>query len=329
MKIYKAKGNSEFEIVDNDILDPSYVKLKISNICPVSSDIGIYTGKYSVKYPIVPCHMATGIVCEDRKSIGFPIGLRVILNPYILSTADNDGHNDVGVYGYDTDGFLRDFIAMPSENLIPFPPEVKEDEAIFTEALAIALTTINAFSIKKGEYVAIIGGSVLANIIAQLVKYFQGVPIYVSNDTRLIDIAEKCGIYYIINESTEDVYQRVMNITGGRMADHTILHVKDGVSPHFIFSLAGRGGDGVVVSLNKTLPMFSTNIALISKKQLTIRGVSCGLSEITSAVNMLAQKQLNFSHFIDKVVNFNDAKVLFDEIAQEKNRYVFPIIKLQ
>ncbi|MDR0751167.1 MAG: hypothetical protein LBF12_01045 [Christensenellaceae bacterium] len=329
MKIYKAKGNSDFEIYDSETFDPQLVKLKIDLIHPTDSDINVYKGRMNTKYPIVPCRMATAIVSEDRPEHDLKRGMKVILNPYDLSFVDKDGLNFIPVYGSDRDGFLRDFVAMPNENIIAFPPNVKETDAVFTDTLAVAIATLKTFDINKGDYVAIIGGSILSNLIAQLVKYYQGVPIYISNNLRHLSIAEKCGIYYTVNETLEDVYQHVMDITGGRMAEHTVLHAQEDVSPHFLFSLACRSGDGIIVNVNSPSIMLSTNIGLISKKQLTIKGVSCGVNEITTAVNLLAQANLDLTHFIDKIVDLDHVKELFDEMLVQKQRYIAPIIKVQ
>ncbi|MDR2267091.1 MAG: hypothetical protein LBE09_05870 [Christensenellaceae bacterium] len=329
MKIYQAKGDSLFDIIENETFAPELIKLKIDQIYVSDSDLGIYKGKINVKYPIVPCHMATASISEDRAEYGLKRGVKVILNPYDLSFLDGEGLNDIPIYGSDRDGFLRDFIALPFENIIPFPDDVKETDALFTETIAMALATVKTFNINKGEYVAIVGGSVLSNIIAQLVKYYQGVPIYITNDQRHLNLAAKCGIYYTVDESVEDVYQKVMDITGGRMAEHTILHASEKVSPHFLFSLACRCGDGIIVSSPTSSIKVPTNISLISKKQLTIKGVSCGANEITAAVNLLAQRQLILSHFIDKTVDFSKVPGLFNELVDDENRYIAPVIKIE
>jgi|AGTN01.3.fsa_nt_gi Threonine dehydrogenase and related Zn-dependent dehydrogenases len=327
MKIFRATGNREFEIAESDNFDPSHIKLKISALTVSAADVGIYQGRVNRVYPIVPCHMATAVVSEDYPEYGLKRGARVILNPYV-SPAACGGAGEIKVYGMDKDGFLRDFIAMPIDNVIPFPEDVKENDALFTEYTAVALAAINTFEVNKGDYIAVVGGSVLSILIAQLALYYQAIPIFIAGDKRYLDIAEKCGIYYAVDESREDPYQRVMDITGGRMAEHTVLHSKTGVSPHFLFSLAGRNGDAVIVSINATLPRMETDISLISKKNLTVKGVSSGVEEINAAVNIIAQKQLNFSYFIDKTVNLADAKGLFDDLSDNVLRYVCPVIKV-
>lgn len=328
MKIYRAKGNNEFEIVETEASPSDSVKLKISTIFPTLTDINIYQGKLNIKYPIVPCHVVTAAVSEDRPEYGLKRGAKVIINPYVLSSADTEGYAKVSTYGVDVDGFLRDFAALPAENVIPFPEDVKEEEALFTEFIAIGLAAINSFELEKGDYIAVIGGSILSNIICQLALYYQAIPIYIGSDERQLAIAAKCGVYYTVDETKEDTYQRVLDITGGRLADHTVLHAKAGVSPNFLYSLAARGGDCTIVSFTQQLPRLETDISLIAQKQLTVRGVSCGLEEINSAVNMLAQKQLKFSYFIDKRVTLADAPALFDELSKDPLRYICPVIKV-
>ncbi|MDD3947687.1 MAG: zinc-binding dehydrogenase [Clostridia bacterium] len=329
MKIYRAKGNNEFEILESEaISDPEFVKLKISTVFPTQTDIHLFQGKLNIKYPIVPCHVVTAVVSEDRPEYGLKRGSKVIINPYVLSSADSEGYARVDTYGIDTDGFLRDFVALPAENIIPFPEDVKEEEALFTELVALALAGINTFELDKGDYIAVIGGSVLSNIICQLALYYQAIPIYICSDERHINIAEKCGIYYIVDETKEDTYQRVLNITGGRLADHTVLHAKAGVSPNFLHTLSARGGDCTIVSFTPLLPRLETDISLIAQKQLKVQGVSCGCNEINSAVNMLAQKYLKFAPFIDKRVTFAEVPELFAELSENPIRYICPVIKV-
>jgi threonine dehydrogenase-like Zn-dependent dehydrogenase len=330
MKIYRTKGEHEFEIDGGaEVFDPAFVRLKVSSVCITVADLALYEGRTQLNAPVCPCHAATAIVSEDRPEYDLKRGSRVILNPYI----QGDAGGDTKIFGVDTDGFLRDFTALSIDNIIPFPEDVKENEAIFTEMLAVALAAVNALTLNKGDYVAIVGSSVvgdsvLSNLVAQLVLYYQAIPIYISGDKRLLEIAKKCGVYYTVDETNEDVYQRVFSITGGHMAEHTILHAGTGVSPHFLFSLAGRGGQCLIISVTKSMPRLETNIGVISQKELKIKGVSCGADEFNAAVNLIAQKQLDFSNFIDKSVPFEKTAELFAEISANPMHYVAPVIKV-
>ena len=64
------------------------------------------------------------------------------------------------------------------------------------------------------------------------------------------------------------------------------------------------------------------------KNKLTVKGVSSGISEFTSAVNVLAQKVVNFEGFIDKIVPIKEAKELFEELSEDPYRYQGAVIRV-
>lgn len=318
MKLYFATGEKSFKIVEEENVTTEDVKLKVGLIYPARADVALYEGKIGAAYPRVPCGMATAVVSEDRPEYGLKRGARVILNPYVNPSSQSENYVEPLKYGYDKDGFLRDFISVPMDNVIPFPEDIKEEEAVFADMVAVALKVINTFEIKKGDYIALVGGTLLNNVIGQLALYYQAVPIYISKDEELISLAQKCGIYYTINEEEEDVAKRVLTVTGGRMADHTVIGAKHGVTASFMYNLTARGGDCIIAALSdKFLPRLDCDVSVIAGKNLSIKGVSCGKSEFNSAVNTLAQKILKFDGFIEKTYPLSDAELVFKTLAEE------------
>ncbi len=333
MKIYSANGDKNLNLVESTApqeQSSEFVKLKISLIYPTLADVSVFEGKLDIPYPRVPCRLATAVVSEDRPEYGLKLGSRVLINPYVNPTMDEDeSYVDMDVYGIQKDGFLRDFVSLPIDNIIPFPEEVKEDEAIFADIVAVALRIIDELKPEKGEYIALIGGSILMNVIAQLALYYQAIPIVISSDDRYLKLAEATGVYYTVNEQIENVNQKVFSITGGRMADYTVQHALENVTSKFTYSLAARGGNCIIASLNSNyIPRQEVDVGTIVNKNLTVKGVSCGLAEFNSAVNALAQKIVNFEGFIDKIVPISGAKELFDEISEDHFRYQAAVIRV-
>ncbi len=334
MKFYTANGDRNLNLVEGassqEPATQGFVKLKISLIFPTLADVSVFEGKLDIPYPRVPCRLATAVVSEDRPEYGLKLGSRVLINPYVNTSADADeSYFDMDVYGIHKDGFLRDFISLPIDNIIPFPEEVKEDEAIFADIVAIALRIINEIKPEKGDYIALIGGSILMNVTAQLALYYQAIPIVVSADERFLKLAEASGVYYTVNEQLEDVNKKVFSITGGRMADHTVQHALENVTSKFTYSLAARSGNCIIASLNNNyIPRQEVDLGMIVSKNLTVKGVSCGVEEFNSAVNMLAQKIVNFEGFIDKTVPLSEAKELFKELSEDHFRYQGAVIRV-
>lgn len=328
MKVYLATGNGTFETKEEAVSsDPSLVKLKIDTVFPTVTDVAVFQGKLDVEYPVCPCHMATAIVSEDRPEYGLRRGAKVMLNPYIQKSGED--YSEPEVFGIKKDGFLRDFAAVPIENIVPFPEGVKEEDAVFAEIIAVALSVINTLKPKKGEYIAILGGSLLNNAIAQLALYYQAIPIVVSADKRYQGLAERSGVYYVIDENEEDVLRQVTDITGGRLAEYSVLHATANANPQFAFSLVGNGGTALLASLTRAyIPRIETDISRIAKKGLKFAGVSDGYNEFNAAVNMLANKRLSFGGYIDKKTDLEGAPALFRDMANDPTMYVCPIIKV-
>ena len=196
-----------------------------------------------------------------------------------------------------------------------FPEEVKEEEAVFTEYIAMSLSAINCFKIEKGDYIAIIGGSPLCNITAQLSLYFQAIPIVIDHSADRLAKARECGVYYTVNTAKESPQERVLEITGGRMADHTILESEAGRCPLPVHAHK-NGGDCVIMSVHSYPNALEADINLINRKQLEVRGVSNGAHEFNSAVYILAQKILKLAPLIEKSHKAENLEEVFTALSQ-------------
>lgn len=330
MKIYRTYGESKFE---TEIVEPSersdLIKVRVTHVLPSKSDVSIFSGESSIRYPFVIGHSAIGVISDDRPEYGLKRGTKVILNPYSegeLSRLDSEPF--VSTLGLNEDGFMREYVYMEKEKIVAFPEDVDEEEAIFTECIAIALKVLNSFTLEKGDYIAIVGGDVISNLIAQLAMYFQLVPIVIDSNESNLAHAEKCGVYYTINETKESPISRVKEITCDRMVEETVVDLSDSTSPAFVFSLSRESGKCVILSENKVVKVFDADVSMICKRQLRIRGINNGDSEFDSAINILAQKIINFDGFIDKVVEMKDAEIVLRELKNNPDRYFNVVIKL-
>lgn len=328
MKSYYATGDRMFKIVESESTAGELVRLKLSLVYPTLADVAVFEGKLGIDYPRIPCRLATAVLSEDREELGLKLGSRVLLNPYV-DPSSQDVDSDGRIYGVDEDGFLRDFISVPADSIVPFPENVKEEEALFADVVAVALRILGTFKLQKGEYIAIVGGSLLSVVVAELALYYQAIPVLVASDQRYIKLAEECGVYYTIDELRDNVAAKMMSVTGGRMADHTVLHAIPNITPNFIHMLTASGGDCVIAGLNGAyLPKLDADLSAVAAKNLTVRGVTNGKSEFNAAINLLAQKILKFDGFVDKTVPLSEVQSLFEELSADQLRYIAPVIRV-
>ena len=352
MKVFKTNGTLSL-FVDNVEKGETHdkVQIKVTRVMPTETDVNIHSGTVKMTYPFVFGHMAIGVVSDNRyytkegellpdqkisddevKRRGLTVlqrGTKVALNPYIIESADvADSRGRVRLKGEDEDGFMQDFVFMDSDKFVPFPTDVEDNEAIFADKIAIALAAINSFPQEKGEYVAIVGGGAVGNIIAQLALYFQLIPIVIDEDPTRLAKAEQKGIYYTVDASKSVPYDKVMEITGGRMCEHTILVASGTRSGGYVFSLAKVGGDVTILCEHNAIKRFDADVSLISRRNLQVKGVSGGAFEYNSAINLLAQGVLDLSGFIEKTVEVEEADDLLRELKQNPEAYFATAINL-
>ena len=81
MKIYKTNGEAKFEIENIESEESEKIKVKITHVMPGLTDVNIFSGDITVKYPFIIGHSAIGVVSDDRPEYGLKRGTKVILNP--------------------------------------------------------------------------------------------------------------------------------------------------------------------------------------------------------------------------------------------------------
>ncbi len=323
MKIYQFSGDSKLAVENVEAENGEKIKIKVTHVMPTLSDLNLFIGGVKREYPCIAGHIAIGVISDDRPDYGLKRGTKVILNPYVEEQDD-----EIKIRGIDCEGFFRDFVFLDMEDFVPFPEDVEEEDAIFVEKIAVALSAINSFSVEKGDYVAIIGAGVIGNILAQLALYFQLIPIVIDVDEHRLDTAKNNGIYYTVNASEDVPHDRVFEITGGRMCEHTVIEDTASVTGAYLFNLARKGGDCTIICEPYVTKRLDADVSMISKQKLNVKGVTDGYEEFNSAINFVAQGILNLEGFIEKKVPVEECEEFFQELAVNPEHYMAEWIEL-
>jgi L-iditol 2-dehydrogenase len=223
---------------------------------------------------------------------------------------------------------MSDFAVVPESDAVKLPERVEEGDAVFIEHIAIAINTMQKLNLEKGEYVVIAGANVIGLILAQIALYYQMVPIIVDERAERLEIAERFGVYYTVNNVQEEVKQKIFSITGGRMAD-AVAHLASSTQP-IARSLehVKKGGRAVVVGWNGVPWNLDVSLNAVLSRQLTIEGVNNGGKAIKSAINMLANKSVAVSPMISKEVGFADVGAAIREAAELPDKYIKIVVKV-
>ncbi len=325
MKAWQITAREEVRLIEKkQDAQPADIKVRISKAALSSTDVAIFTGK-KANYPIIPARAAIGMVSEAHGLSGLKKGERVVINPYVVEEDYSRKKNvivpDVKVMGLDCDGLICDFVSLPQENVCSLPEGIKDNEAIFTEQISLAIKALDILDTDRGDYVAILGANTLGNILAQLCIYYQLVPILIDVDEDKLKLAESHGVYYTVNSAKTDVKQRIIEITGGKMAEFTIYEARMDMPPNYINTITQEGGTVAIVGYNYFLEKLQINLGDALEKQLHITCVKNGYGEFNTAINLLANKVINTEGFIDTEIKFDDIDTVMKKIASEKYVY--------
>ncbi len=318
-KFVKPTKIEEQELINKNTQDSSMLaKVKITKALVTLSDVLHYSSELDSENVVLGSY-GIGIVSETGVNLfGIEKGKHVYIEPtqpcfncYNCKNGTTAKCSDLQIAGDNMDGFLRDFITVEENRLFTLPESVSDLQALFIGHISLALTVVDKLDIQKGDYVAIIGANDFGNILAQLLIYYQAVPILLTNDYEDMQIAKDSGIYYVLGP--EDNWQKeVMQITGGRMTE-TVVYIDDcNIPANKSFSLASFNAKiAFTGSYYKLNPIsFATAI----KKQLDIYCINNGYGNTAASINLIANKAINLSHLKLDSAKYDDMPEVFEEM---------------
>ena len=278
----------------------SRAKVKVTKALITLADVLRYNGELDVD-GFVLGSSGIGIVSEIQTNLfGLEKGKHVYIEPnrpcndcVNCKSGNVSACSNLQIAGEDFDGFLSDFVETDTNNLFLLPDSVSDFEALFIKHIALAITVVDKLKIQKGDYVAIVGANNFGNILAQLLIYYQAVPIVIASNTEDYNIAKDSGIYYVLNK--DDNWQKeVMQITSGRMTESVVFISDCNIPATKAFSLAAFNAR--VAYTGVSYKNNSVSFTQAVRKQLQIICVNSGIGNTAAGINLIANKALNLSH---------------------------------
>lgn len=300
------------------------LRVRVTKIFFTAEDAAIFRGQKRVRYPFIPGRFAVGLVSDENGSAMFSKGTRVLLHSYLPAEAGGNEkktftEDDFRILGRDVDGFLRDFVYVPEEDMTPLPDSVNDDKSLLIQYVALAQATVDALDVQRGEHIAVVGGNILGLFIARLLIYQQAAPILIDSRKERLDFARSRGVYYTCPDD-ETLLGMVGTVTGGRLADGAVFVSSASVNNAALPLLLCASGKHVAYCGQES------NISLpagdILKKHLTVHGICDGTDYIKSAINLLANKAIDTSAFRFVTVGADSTAELLKDLADRTDRPV-------
>ena len=287
------------------------IKVKVTKALLTETDVAVYCGALKVKAPFIPGRFAIGQVTEADEDSFVKKGNRV----YLASvTEDECAPDGLRIAGETADGFYRDFVLAGIDDVYPLPASVTDEAAFLIDAIALAEHIVDEMHVEVGQHILVLGGGLYGNILCQILIYHRAVPILADNNAERLARAKRSGIYYTF-PNDETLKNNVIAATGGKLADGAVyLAFSNRCEPSVLFPLVKR--DAYVSFCALTGKPLHVNLEYAIKNNVKIKGISESREFVSTAINLLANKAVNFSEFSFKSSREEDLPKLLDEYAQ-------------
>ena len=308
-------------------LSENKVKIKVTKALLTEPDVAVYSGALKVKSPFIPGRFAIGQVTEAAEDSFIKRSERV----YLAGTTEDECAPDgLRIAGETADGFYRDFVLAGVNDVYPLPASVTDEAAFLIDAIAQAEHVIDEMHVEIGQHILVIGGGLYGNILCQILIYHRAVPILADNNAERLTRAKRSGIYYTFpNDDT--LKSRILEVTGGKLADGAVyLALANRCEPSVMFPLVKRNAYVAYCAMaNKPLHV---NLEYALKNNVTVKGITESREFVSTAINLLANKAVNFSEFTFRSHREEELPALMHQYAElyESNAYLpeqFDIVK--
>jgi threonine dehydrogenase-like Zn-dependent dehydrogenase len=182
------------------------------------------------------------------------------------------------------------------------------DELALVEPLAIGAHGIWRAGVQPGEYVLIIGAGPIGLGLMEFARIAGGNVIALDiNKQRLEFCSGKIGVSHVINAATEDVMQRLKEITNNDMPTVVVDATGNRKAINNAFQYMSHGGRYVLVGLQRDEIVVSH--PEFHKRESTLMSSRNATKEdFEKVISAMTEKKVNPATYITHRVGFNEVK---------------------
>ena len=311
MKAIQITAPGEMRVVEMDKPEPKQgeVRVKINYVGFCGSDLNTFRGlNPMVKLPVIPGHEIGATIDAVGADVpeNIKAGMVVTINPYTncgqCASCRNGQvnaceHNET--LGVQRNGAMREYFTLPWQKIIPTKYLSPRDCALI-EPMSVGFHAVNRAQVTDIDYVMIIGcGMIGMGAIVRASMRGANV-IAVDIDDEKLALAKRVGASFTINSKTENVHDRLQEITDGFGPSVVIEAVGSPATYQCAVEEVGFTGRVVCIGYAKSDVSFHTK--LFVQKELTIRGSRNAMPEDFRAVtNWITKNTDLLGNFISAV----------------------------
>jgi len=311
-------GLLQYINIDAPILQPGHAIIKIRRIGICGTDLHAFEGTQPFfSYPRILGHELAGDLIDADGAEGFVPGEALTFIPYFncnTCIACRQGKpnccSNIKVFGVHIDGGMSEYISVPSYSLVK-GNGLTYDELALVEPLAIGAHGIRRAAVQKDEFVLVIGAGPIGLGTMEFARIAGAQVIALDiNAGRLQFCRNKLQLLHTINAATEDVVERLKEITNNDMPTVVIDATGSQKAINNALQYLAHGGRFVLIGLQKETISFSH--PEFHKRETTLMSSRNATREdFVHVVNCMKEGWVNPSTYITHRTAFDDVKNVF------------------
>jgi threonine dehydrogenase-like Zn-dependent dehydrogenase len=292
------------------------VLLRIERIGLCGSDLTTFRGLNPlVNYPRIPGHEIAATIVEI--GAGVPAHLKpgwlVTVVPYTTCgrcpSCRRNRHNACQfnqTLGVQRDGALTEFIAVPWQKIIYSPSLTAQDYAL-VEPLSVGFHAVARGRVTAADTVAVFGSGMIGlGAIAGAALQQKARVIAIDLDDQKLALAKKAGAAEVINSQTENLHDRLKQLTNGE--GPTVVIEAVGAPETFVAAIGEVCFAGRVVYIGYAKKPVAYETKFFVLKELDILGSRNALpQDFENVIRMLEAGLYPVARTITRVVPFAES----------------------
>ncbi|MEX2595178.1 MAG: zinc-binding alcohol dehydrogenase family protein [Anditalea sp.] len=330
-----APGLFDYRSANDPQIDKGNSIIKIKRIGICGTDLHAYEGTQPFfSYPRILGHELSGELIAFDDAPGFEAGEKVTFIPYFncgVCIACRCGRPNccvnIKVCGVHVDGGMVEYLSVPSYSLV-HGEGLDYDALALVEPLAIGAHSVGRADVKPGEYVLVVGAGPIGLGIMEFARIAGAKVIAMDiNESRLALCQNSLKIGYAINAATEDVPERLREITNGDMPTVVIDATGSQKAINNAFLYMAHGARYILVGLQKgevcvSHPEFHKREATLMSSRNATR------EDFEHVIDALKKGKIDPSMYITHRVLFEEIKDEFQSWLNPDNGVIKAIVEL-
>ena len=339
MKAIKIPAERQMQVVDIDLpmMGAGDVLLKVNYVGFCGSDLNTFLGRNPmVHMPVIPGHEVGAVVEAVGADVPEDIkpGMTVTVNPYTncgkCASCRNRRfnacqHNET--LGVQRDGAMCEYVALPWEKVIP-AGQLSPRTCALIEPMSVGFHAVSRAEVTDIDTVLVIGCG-MVGMGAVVRSALRGATVVAADiDDEKLVLAHQMGATYTINTRTEDVHEKLEEITSGFGPDVVIEAVGSVPTYQMAVNEVAFTGRTVCIGYAKTEVLFQTKFFV--QKELDIRGSRNALPpDFRAVIHYLERGTCPLDCLITKVAKPEEACDAMNQWAEQPGKVFRILVDMQ